>query len=77
VKDFAFFNSPCLGEGVANEQLLELYDKDFKVIKTIKTLTDNKGKQLDEEKCGNAYYDVEYDLRPTAREFIELKGIKV
>jgi hypothetical protein len=77
VKDFAFFNSPCLKEGVAFEQLLELYDNDFKVIGSIKCLSDNKGNPLDEEECGNAYYTVEYDKRPTAKEFMELKGIKV
>ena len=77
VKDFAFFNSPCVAEGIAIEQLLELYDYDFKVTKMIKTLTDNKGKPLDEIKCGNSNYDVEYDIRPTAKDFIELKGIKV
>jgi hypothetical protein len=77
VKDFAFFNSPCLTEGIAIEQLFELYDNDFKVIKTIKSLTDNKGKRLDETKCGNTNYEVEYDIRPTATDFTELKGIKV
>jgi hypothetical protein len=77
VKDFSFFNSPCLGEGIANEQLLELYDSDFNVIETIKTLTDDKGKPLDEKKCRNTNYDIEYDIRPTANEFMELKGIRI
>lgn len=68
----AFFNEECT-DGAVVEDIIELYDSSFKVIKTTKTLTDNNGKPINS--CDHAY-DWKYDKRPTVAEFIKLKGIK-
>jgi len=73
-KRLSYFNENC-GDGIVVEQQVELYDNEFKIIKTTKTLTDNSGHPLSEKECGNRYtWDIE--KRPTVKELIDLKNIR-
>ncbi|HEY0653665.1 MAG TPA: hypothetical protein VGD65_11085 [Chryseosolibacter sp.] len=72
-KRLAYFNGECTDRAVI-ETIIELYDKDFKIVKTTKTLTDNDGKKMDEEKCSDPY-QWPLDKRGTVSELVKLKGI--
>lgn len=72
-KRLAYFNSECTERAVI-ENIIELYDNKFKIIKTTKTLTDNDGKKMDEEKCSDPY-QWPLDKRGTVSELVKLKRI--
>lgn len=72
-KRLAYFNDDCT-DGVVIEKITELYDDNFRVIRTEKKLTDNKMNKLEERDCGHAYY-WEIDKRATVFEFVKLKKI--
>ena len=74
-KRLAYFNSQCTDRAVI-EDLIELYDDQFNVIKTTKTLVDSNGKVLSEKDCGNVY-DWEFERRPNVTELSELKKIRI
>jgi hypothetical protein len=72
-KRLAYFNRECTDRAVI-ERIIEFYDNNFKVIKTSKTLEDNDGKKMDEEKCGDPY-QWPLDKRGTVTELVKLKRI--
>jgi hypothetical protein len=72
-KTLSYFNSECT-DGAVVETIIELYDSDFKVIKSTKTQTDHKGKSLKVTNCEHAY-DWTFDKRGTVDELIRLKKI--
>jgi hypothetical protein len=74
-KRLSYFNEDCT-DGAVIETIIELYDNDFKVIKTTKIQTDNKGKELKVKDCGHAYnWDI--DKRGTVNELVQLKKIRL
>jgi hypothetical protein len=74
-KSLSYFNEDCT-DGAVIETIIELYDNDFKVIKTTKIQTDNKGKELKVKDCGHAYnWDI--DKRGTVNELVQLKKIRL
>lgn len=74
-KRLTYFNEECT-DGAVIETIIELYDNDFKVIKTTKIQTDNKGKELKVKDCGHAYnWDI--DKRGTVNELVQLKKIRL
>jgi hypothetical protein len=74
-KSLSYFNEDCT-DGAVNEQIIELYDNNFNIIKTEATLTDNDGKKLKEAECGHGY-DWPIDKRRSVEEFMKLKNIKI
>jgi len=74
-KSLSYFNEDCT-DGAVIETIIELCDNDFKVIKTTKIQTDNKGKELKVKDCGHAYkWDI--DKRGTVNELVQLKKIRL
>jgi hypothetical protein len=74
-KRLSYFNEDCTG-GAVVETIIELYDNNFKVIKTTKTQTDNEGRQLKVKDCGPAY-NLILEKRGTVNELVQLKKIKL
>ena len=74
-KRLSYFNENCT-DGAVIETIIELYDNDFKVIKTTKTQTDNKGRELKVKDCGHAY-NWTFDKRGTVNELVQLKKIRL
>ena len=74
-KRLSYFNEDCT-DGTVIETTIELYDKNFKVIKTTKIQTDNEGKEFKVKDCGHAYnWDI--DKRGTVNELVQLKKIRL
>jgi hypothetical protein len=73
-KHLTYFNEDCT-QGVIIEDILELFDNDFRIIKTKNTLTDGKGKPLAGEECGHGY-NWSTVRKPTVDELIKLKDIR-
>lgn len=71
----SYFNEDCT-DGAVVETIIELYDNNFKVIKTTKTQTDNKGGELKVKDCGHAY-NWTFDKRETVNELVQLKKIRL
>ncbi len=74
-KRLSYFNEDCT-DGAVIETIIELYDNDFKLIKTTKTLNDNKGGELKVKDCEHAY-NWTFDKRGTVNELVQLKKIRV
>lgn len=74
-KRLSYFNEDCT-DGAVVETIIELYDNDFKVIKTTKTQTDNKGGELKVKDCGHAY-NWTFDKRGTVNELVQMKKIRL
>jgi hypothetical protein len=74
-KRLSYFNEDCT-DGAVIETIIELYDNDFKIIKTTKTQTDNKGRELKVKDCGHAY-NWTFDKRGTVNELVQLKKIRL
>lgn len=72
----AFFNGPCLPDAVTVQKSIELYDESFKLIKTLKSLTDANGKKLGEE-CKDEHFDWDPEIQPTVKAFLDSRKIKV
>jgi len=74
-KRLSYFNEACT-DGAVIETIIELYDNAFKEVKTTKTQTDNRGKELKVKDCGHAYnWDI--DKRGTVNELVHLKKIRL
>ena len=71
----SYFNQDCT-DGAVIETIIELYDHDFKVIKTTKTQTDNRGRELKVRDCGHPY-NWTVDKRGTVSELAQLKKIRL
>lgn len=74
-KRLSYFNEDCT-DGAVVETTTELYDDNFRIIRTQKSLTDNNGKKLNENDCGDAY-DWAIEKRNTVGELMKLKKIKM
>jgi hypothetical protein len=74
-KRLSYFNEDCT-DGAVVETIIELYDNDFKVIKTTKSQTDHEGRELKVKYCGHAY-NWTYDKRGTINELVQLKKIRL
>lgn len=72
-KYLSYFNESCT-TGIIIETILELYDSNFTIINTFKTLTDKKGKDLTSAECGHGY-NWAINKRPTVGELMKLTGI--
>lgn len=72
-KRLSYFNEECT-EGAVVENIIELYDNSFNLIKTSKKITDIHGNEL--PACENAY-DWTFEKRGTLPEFAMLKGIQL
>jgi hypothetical protein len=71
-KRLAYFNSLCT-EGAVIENVVELYDTNFRVIEVREQLTDNKGNLL--QGCEKVY-DWTFEKRGTVLELMKLKEIR-
>jgi len=74
-KRLSYFDEDCT-DGAVIETIIELYDNDFKVIKTTKTQTDNNGGELKVKDCGHPY-NWTFDKRGTVNELVQLKKIRL
>jgi hypothetical protein len=74
-KRLSYFNEDCT-DGAVIETIIELYDNDFKVIKTTKTQTDHEGRELKVKDCGHAYNWI-FDKRGTVNELVQVKKIRL
>lgn len=74
-KRLAYFNSICT-QGMAVEKQIDLYDNNYSVIRTIKTLTDADGNLLSEKDCVNNY-DRNIDRYATVAEYVSAKHIEL
>jgi len=75
VKVLTYFNEECTNKGVV-ERIAELYDNDFRIIQTTKSLMDYKGRELDSIKCGHTY-KWDFDKKASVDEFVQLKKIRL
>lgn len=73
-KRLSYFNDNC-GDGVVIEEVTELFNNEFKIIKSTKTLTDQNGKNLTGKECSKVF-NWEIDKRSTVKEFVHLKQIR-
>jgi hypothetical protein len=74
-KRLSYFNRDCT-DGAVIETVIELYDNDFKLIKSTKVQTDNNGRQLKVKDCEHAY-NWTFDKRGTVSELFQLKKIRL
>jgi hypothetical protein len=74
-KRFAYFNDNC-GDGMVVEKQIDLYDNEFNILNTIKTLTDGKDKTLTDKNCGQGF-DSDIKVSPTVKELVDLKKIRL
>jgi hypothetical protein len=69
-----FFGSEC-AERAAMEDLIKFYNKDFKVVDSIYTLTDTRKNKLNKVKC-KFPYNFPYTISNTLEEYKKKRGIE-
>lgn len=69
-----FFNSECT-EGLASEEIIEYYNKDFNRVDREYSLTDARGEKLDKNDC-TLTYDYPYDVSKSVEDFLKSKNVK-